>query len=119
MLWTVDPSSSQPLREQIAACVRRAVAEESLVDGERLPPASEVALVLGVNANTVLAAYRLLRDEGVLDFRRGRGVTIREYSGQRAPVTQEARRLLEVGRRYGYTVTDLASLLDQLARETR
>ena len=72
MLWTVDPASRLPLQEQIAGCVRRAVAEGLLAVGEQLPPASELAEALAVDRNTVLAAYRRLRDDGVLEFRRGR-----------------------------------------------
>lgn len=119
MLWTIDSASSQPLREQIAASVRRAVAEGELAAGERLPPAGEVSTVLDVNTNTVLAAYRLLRSEGVVDFRRGRGVRIRHDAGPRASVTEEARRLLDAGRRHGYTTSELLRLLEQLAQEAR
>jgi GntR family transcriptional regulator len=32
--------------------------------------------MLGMNRNTVLRATRLLRDEGLLEFRRGHGITV-------------------------------------------
>lgn len=61
MLWRLYASASEALHEQIAASVRRAVADGTLVGGERLPAASELAAVLQVNVNTVLRAYHALR----------------------------------------------------------
>jgi GntR family transcriptional regulator len=58
------------LHEQVAAEIRRAIADGEARAGERLPPAKDLAAVLGVNTNTVLRALRQLRDEGLLDFRR-------------------------------------------------
>ncbi len=76
MLWQVDPTDAAPLYEQIASSVRRAVAEGELTDGERLPPAKHLAASLEVNLHTVLKAYQVLRDEGCLELRRGRGAVI-------------------------------------------
>jgi DNA-binding FadR family transcriptional regulator len=56
--------------------IRRAIAEGEAKPGERLPPAKDLAAVLGVNTKTVLRSLRVLRDEGLLEFRRGRGVSI-------------------------------------------
>jgi len=76
MLWQVDPTSSTPLHVQVAACVRREMAAGRLERGDRLPSAKEVAGVLDVNLHTVLRAYQTLRDEGLIDLRRGRGAVV-------------------------------------------
>ena len=64
------------LHDQVAAEIRRAIADGEADPGERLPLAKDLAAVLGVNKNTVLRALRILRDEGLLDFQRGRGITV-------------------------------------------
>ena len=51
------------------------MAEGEAGPGERLPLAKDMAAVLGVNKNTVLRALHMLREEGLLDFQRGRGIT--------------------------------------------
>jgi DNA-binding transcriptional regulator YhcF (GntR family) len=60
----VDRGDPTLLHDQVAADIRRAIAEEEALPGERLPPARDLAAVLGVNTNTVLRALRVLRDEG-------------------------------------------------------
>lgn len=117
MGWMVDSAAAEPLQEQIAANIRRAVADGGLDSGERLPPARELASVLGVDANTVLAAYRRLRSEGLLEFRRGRAVRVRPDAAALASVTDLARQLLDLGRRHGYSGSDLGQLLTDLGRE--
>ena len=72
----IDRDEPTELYEQVAAEIRRAIAEGEATPGERLPPARDLAAVLEVNSNTVLRALRLLRDEGLLEFRRGRGITV-------------------------------------------
>src|ERR1019366_3742651 len=72
----VDPSDSTPLHQQVAAEIRRAIADGEAKPGERMPLAKDLATVLGVNTNTVLRALRQLREEGLLEFRRGRGITV-------------------------------------------
>lgn len=115
MLWSIDASRRTSLPEQIAGNVRRAVAEGELAPGERLPPAAELAEALQVNRNTVLAALRQLRDDGVLEFRRGRGIRVAAQPAGQGVVVQAVRQLLELGHVHGYTAAELTRLLEELA----
>src|SRR5919204_2069189 len=90
----VDPDDPLPLHEQVAAAIRRAISDGEAEPGERLPPARDLAAVLGVNSNTVLRALRVLRDEGLLEFRRGRGITV-AGPPQRGALVERARELVE------------------------
>ena len=109
----LDPADPAPLHEQAAAEIRRAIAEGQAVPGERLPPAMDLAAVLGVNRNTVLRALRLLREEGLLEFRRGRGITV-TGTPQRSALLTSARDLLAQARQHGYHREDLVRLIETL-----
>ena len=54
----VDRDEPTELFEQVAAEIRRAIADGEAKPGERLPPARDLAAVLGVNTNTVLRSLR-------------------------------------------------------------
>ncbi|MFG2352905.1 aminotransferase class I/II-fold pyridoxal phosphate-dependent enzyme [Streptomyces sp. NPDC048521] len=62
---------------EIAAGVERAVGAGELEPGQALPPLRELAAQLGVNPNTVAAAYRILRERGVIETAGRRGSRIR------------------------------------------
>ncbi|MGW5061538.1 aminotransferase class I/II-fold pyridoxal phosphate-dependent enzyme [Streptomyces sp. NPDC004096] len=62
---------------EIAASVERAVGAGELEPGRLLPPLREVAVELGVNPNTVAAAYRILRERGVIETAGRRGSRVR------------------------------------------
>jgi DNA-binding transcriptional regulator YhcF (GntR family) len=112
VLIRVDPARSTPLGEQIAASVRRAIADGSVAPNERLPGARELAASLDVSIHTVLAGYQQLRDEGLIELRRGRGAIVREGAAPgRAVVLDLARRLVEEARRHGLDDEELFALL--------
>ena len=116
MLWTIDHSSRSSLPEQVAGCVRRGLAAGELSPGDRLPPAQELAEALGVDRNTVLAAYRGLRDAGVLEFRRGRGVRIvADLQSGRPQLESAARDLVELAHQHGYNRAELLRIIEELA----
>ncbi|WP_406166355.1 aminotransferase class I/II-fold pyridoxal phosphate-dependent enzyme [Streptomyces sp. NBC_00996] len=62
---------------EIAASVERAVGSGGLEPGQLLPPMRELAERLGVNPNTVAAAYRTLRERGVIETAGRRGSRVR------------------------------------------
>lgn len=70
---------------EIAASVEAGVGSGALAPGALLPPMRELAGVLGVNPNTVAAAYRTLRERGVIetDGRRGSRVRARPATAPR------------------------------------
>jgi GntR family transcriptional regulator len=110
----LDTSDPTDLYEQVAAEIRRAIADGEAGPGDRLPPARDLAAVLGVNTNTVLRSLRLLRDEGLLEFRRGRGISV-AGSPERGAVVQRARELVDFARRQGYRVDELIEIIEDLA----
>jgi GntR family transcriptional regulator len=114
-LFRVKISREEPvdLHLQVAAEIRRAIADGEAGAGERLPPARDLAAELAVNTNTVLRALRLLRDEGLLDFRRGRGVHV-SGTPEHGAVTDRARELLEFARHHGYRREDLLEMIETL-----
>ncbi|MDX3855315.1 aminotransferase class I/II-fold pyridoxal phosphate-dependent enzyme [Streptomyces sp. AK02-01A] len=62
---------------EIAASVERAVGSGELAPGQSLPPMRELATGLGVNPNTVAAAYRTLRERGIIETAGRRGSRVR------------------------------------------
>ncbi len=111
---TIDRDDPALLHDQVAAEIRHAIADGEARPGDRLPPARDLAAVLGVNTNTVLRALRLLRDEGLLEFRRGRGVRVTGDAAPKSVVLSKARELIEVARREGYRKDDLLRLIEGL-----
>jgi len=111
----IDHSSSVPLHEQVAAAIRRAIADGEVLSGERLPPARDLAAVLGVNTNTVFRGLRTLRDEGLLEFRRGRGVTVTGIGPERGALVAKARELVALARLCGYRPEELAEIIARVS----
>ena len=109
----IDRSDPIPLHDQVAAQIRRAIAEGEAGPGERLPLAKDIAAVLGVNKNTVLRALHILREEGLLEFRRGRGITV-AGTPQRGAVLTRARDLLEFARHHGFGRDEIIQIIQSL-----
>ena len=107
----IDPSEPAPLFEQAAAEIRRAIADGEAGPGERLPLAKDMAKVLGVNTSTVLRALHQLRDEGLLEFRRGRGIAV-AGTPQRGAVMTRVNELIKFARDQGYRRDELIAMIE-------
>ena len=110
----VDRGDPTDLYQQVAGEIRRAIADGEAQPGERLPPAKDLAAVLGVNTNTVLRSLRVLRDEGLLEFRRGRGISV-VGTPELGAVVQRARELVTFARHHGYNVDELVEIIEDIA----
>ncbi|HEY2447576.1 MAG TPA: aminotransferase class I/II-fold pyridoxal phosphate-dependent enzyme [Mycobacterium sp.] len=64
--------------ESIATDIEEAISAGALAPGAELPPIRDLAAQLGVNANTVAAAYRLLRERGAVETAGRRGTRVRD-----------------------------------------
>jgi GntR family transcriptional regulator len=106
----IDRHEPVALYVQVASEIRRAIAEGEIRQGERLPPVVDLAAVLGVNKNTVIRAMHQLRDDGLLDFTRGRGIRV-VGTPQKSALLAKVDELLEYARKEGYRVDDVVSMM--------
>lgn len=114
VLGPVDRTDPMPLHDQVAADIRRAIAQGEAAPGERIPQARDLAAVLGVNTNTVLRALRVLRDEGLVEMGRGRSIVVAGTPAQGA-VVAKARELIDFARRHGYRREELVAMVERLS----
>lgn len=110
----VNLADGTHLYQQVAAEIRRSISEGEARSGERMPLAKDLAAVLGVNTNTVLRALRELRDEGMLEFRRGRGITV-TGTPERGVVMTQVRELVTFARQQGYQPSEIIAMIQDVS----
>jgi GntR family transcriptional regulator len=112
MLFRVDVAAPEPLADQIAAQVRGGLMRGELAPGERLPSARELAEVLEVNLHTVLRAYAQLRDEDLIELRRGRGAVVRgDADATRLRLAEMARQFVREAKRQGLGESEMLAIV--------
>ena len=109
-----DADDSVPVYSRVAAELRREIAEGVVKPGARLPPARDLAAVMGVNQNTMFRALRILRDEGILEFQRGRGISVSGNAPGLSEVVGRCRELLGYSMRLGYKRDEVIRILEGL-----
>ena len=113
MLIRIDPGSPRALFEQISASIRADIVAGRLETGAKLPPAREVAAALAINVHTVLRAYQQLRDEGLVDLRRGRGAVVSASVAPLVELRDDIRALVSRAESLGVPASVLALLIPQ------
>ncbi|TQC44429.1 GntR family transcriptional regulator [Rhodococcus sp. WS4] len=117
MRLRLNPRSGAPLFVQIATSIRNDVREGRIHPGDRLPPGRHLAETLEVNSHTVLRAYQLLRDQGVVELRRGRGATVLAAADPIVGVRDALRNAVALAAGSGITRDVLHSELIALCRQ--
>ncbi len=74
----LDPRSGLGIAEQIRSRIALQVVDGALAPGDRLPPVRSLAGELGVNVNTIRAAYAKLEADGLVQTRHGVGSVVVE-----------------------------------------
>lgn len=111
VLIRIDPTLATPLFEQLASGIRASIIDGRLTVGERLLPARQLAEALDINVHTVLRAYQLLREEGLLDMRPGRGAVVAGRIGQHAALAGAIHDLVEEAKLRNVSEGALLSLI--------
>jgi len=119
---TLDPSSHEPLSEQLSGAIADRIRRGSLAPGARLPTVRALAEDLGLAANTVAKAYRALEEAGLVQGRGRQGTFVAERLPQ--PLPERERRLADAadafarrGSQLGFGAAELRRALDRALRD--
>ncbi len=113
MLFRLDPSATETLSAQLAGQIRSAAARGELAPGTRLPAARDLAASLGVNLHTILKAYQDVRDEGLLELRRGRGAVMTDASRDVRLLREAIDHAASIARDLGVSPTTTLALMKE------
>ncbi|MFI5167005.1 MAG: PLP-dependent aminotransferase family protein [Thermoanaerobaculales bacterium] len=81
----IDRDSTVPIYLQISGGIKELILGGKLPEGFRLPPERRLARSLGVNRSTVLAAYRELKTDALVDAHVGRGTMVLPRQSEPSP----------------------------------
>mgnify|MGYP000135562540 CR=1 FL=1 len=119
MICHIDAGNGIPIYEQIERQVKFAVANGSLLIGERVPSVRDLATQTAVNVNTVARAYRELQQQGVLNLIRGTGLSVSAEAqqicqqGRLQMIRERLRSVLQEALQNQITVDEIRSLVDE------
>lgn len=122
--FQIDRASPLPVYAQLAEQIRLLIHRGALRPGDPLPTVRELAVALGLNANTVTRVYRDLQQEGRLRLERGLGTfvapqqrdsTLADRDYQR--IIKRTKELVTICRESGLTARELAQLVDGVWKE--
>ena len=122
--FKIDRASPLPVYVQLAEQIRLLVRRGALSQGDPLPTVRELAVALGINANTVTRVYRDLQQEGLLRLERGLGTFVQPQQRELTLVDRDyqrivkrTRELVQLCRESGLTARELTQLVDGVWKE--
>lgn len=86
----LDLKSEIPIYVQLKGQLRYAIQSGRLEPGSQLSTMRELAVELGIDANTVARVYRELEDEGLIERQQGRGTFVRRERKQKSETFDRA-----------------------------
>jgi DNA-binding transcriptional regulator YhcF (GntR family) len=116
---TIDATSPVPPFEQLRTQIAARVADGQLPRGSRLPTVRQLAVELGLAANTVARSYRELEADGVVVTQGRRGTFVHSDSLHQhtsADLTRQAEDFATAARRAGLSATEAAQLVERAWR---
>lgn len=119
--FTLDSKSGVPIYRQIMDQIRHGIASGRLSPGEQLPTVRALAVDLQVNPNTVIKAYSLLEQQGVLTSEQGSGTFVADAAPLLSPREREAKLLalcaefLGQAAHYGFAADDVLRAIQKLS----
>lgn len=111
-------TGAKPIFEEIRDSMRLYIERGVLKPGERVPSVRELAISLSVNPNTVMRAYQVLTDEGLLVAIPKKGLYVAETK-EAAKTNNEVLDTLHHLIEKGYTHEDIKKALDIIKEEKR
>lgn len=120
--WQPDPEAG-PIYLQITRLIAEALAAGQVLPGEKLPSARNLAILTGVNPNTVVHAYSELETRGISETRRGLGTFIRsdiDVIQLRHQILREsAKTYLAKSQDLGVSTKEALQILEEVAGASR
>jgi len=116
-LITIDYKSNIPINDQIVNGIMRLCGLEVLKPDDKLPSVRSLALDLGVNPNTVMRAYSILEQKGIIYSVVGKGSFISEEASVTTSLKntakEEFKRVLKETLGLGVSKEELLNLINE------
>jgi GntR family transcriptional regulator len=112
-IW-LSKNSEVSVREQIIAQISLGILSRDLEAGEKLPSTREIARRFQIHQNTVSSAYRELAEQGLVKFKRGSGVYVRENANiptDASTLDQIITRFFQEAAAHGFSLNQLKARL--------
>ena len=85
---TIDRDARRAPYLQLADIIRRRIASGEIEVGRRIPSMTEIEAEYGLSRNTIKKAFDVLKDEGIVEAERGRGLFVVRVPDSEPPADQ-------------------------------